>query len=123
MQKVAIVILSDSETPEGRGRMVHALHVAKELKDAQDEVKLIFDGIGVKWLDAFAKRDHPFTKNYGPVFDAIKDNILGACNFCSTVRFEVGDAVQTLGITLLGDDGHHHGLRGLIAEDYQIITF
>ena len=123
MQKIAIVVMSASDTPEGRGRMVHALYNANAFKDAGDEVKIIFDGIGVTWLGEFAKRDHPFTKNYGPKFDAVKDKILGACNFCSNVRFEVGDTVKELGIDFLGEDGSHHSLRDLIADGFQIITF
>jgi len=123
MKKVAIVILTDSDTPEGRGRMVHALYTANELKAAQDDLKIVFDGIGVKWLEAFAKRDHPFTQHYGPIFDAVQDKIYGACNFCSKERFNVGDSVQEHGYSFLGQDGKHHGLRELIVDGYQIITF
>lgn len=111
MTKVALVIMTDSDMAEGRGRMIHALYTANECKNAGDDLKIIFDGIGVKWLDAFAKRDHPFTQNYGALFDALKDEIHGACNFCSQVRFEVGDSVQDQGYSFLGEDGNHHGLR------------
>ena len=123
MKKVAIVILTDPDTPEGRGRMVHALYTANEFKGAQDDLKIVFDGIGVKWLDAFAKRDHPFTQNYGPIFDAVQDKIYGACNFCSQGRFDVGESVQKSGYSFLGEDGEHHGLRDLIVDGYQVITF
>ncbi len=122
MNSVALVVMADSETPEGRGRMTHALHVAQELKEAGDEVRLIFDGIGVKWLDAFARRDHPFTQAYGPLFDAIREDIAGACDFCST-RFEVREQVLGQGYALLGEEGKHHGLRDWIAEGYQVLTF
>ena len=123
MQKVAIFVLAASDTPEGRGRMIHALYATRELKEGGDEVKLIFDGIGVTWLEAFAKRDHPFTENYGSVFDAVKDVILGACNFCASVRFDISETIQTGGYALLGEDGGHHGLRDLITDGYQIITY
>ena len=122
MQKVAIVVLTNSDSPEGRGRMVHALHLANDLKEANDDIKLVFEGIGVTWLDAFAKRDHPFTENYGPLFDAVEDKILGACNFCST-RFDVRETVQSKGYNFLGDEGKHHRTRDLIAAGYQIINF
>jgi hypothetical protein len=49
MNKVAIIVLADAETPVDRGRMIHALTAVKELKDANDDVQLIFEGIGVRW--------------------------------------------------------------------------
>ena len=122
MRKVAIVVLAASDTPEGRGRMVHALYSAKEFRDAGDAVKLIFDGIGVTWLKAFAKREDQFTQHYGETFDAVKDTIMGACNFCASVRFDINDTIQSEGYTLLGPDGGHHSFRDLIADGYQIIT-
>ncbi|KAA3647148.1 MAG: hypothetical protein DWQ07_06525 [Chloroflexi bacterium] len=123
MAKTAIIVLAASDTPEGRGRMVHAIHAARELKTAGEEIKMLFEGIGVTWLDAFHKADHPFTQNYGSVFEEIKDTIEGACNFCTTGRFEVGDAVETLGIPLLGPEGGHYSLGNLVANGYQIVTF
>lgn len=122
MSKVAIVVLTASDTPEGRGRMVHAMYSARELKEAGDEVKLIFDGIGVTWLEAFAKREDNFTQHYGETFDAIKDTIMGACNFCAMVRFDIKDTVKSEEYTLLGEEGGHHSLRDLITDGYQIIT-
>ncbi len=103
--------------------MVHALHLAQALQEAQDDFTLVFEGIGVKWLEAFHQREHPFTQNYGPVFDAVKDNILGACDFCSRTRFEVGDALLEAGHNFLGGDGHHFSMHELLGEGYQIITF
>ena len=35
-----------------------------------------------------------------PKFNDIKDHILGACNFCTTGRFKVGDSVEAMGIDL-----------------------
>ena len=122
MSKVAIVVSAASDTPEGRGRMVHALYSAKEFKEAGDDVKLIFDGIGVTWLEAFAKRADRFTEHYGPTFDEVKDTIMGACNFCASVRFDINETIQSEGYPLLGQDGGHHSFRDLVADGYQIIT-
>jgi len=123
MSKIAIIVFAASDTPEGRGRMVHALQATRELKAAGIEVKMIFEGTGVTWLDAFHKAEHPFTQNYGPIFEEVRDTIEGACNFCTTGRFEVGDAVGALGLPLLGPEGGHYSLGNLIAEGYQIVTF
>lgn len=46
MSKVAIVILADTDTHEGLGRVVNALEAVKEFKDGHDDVQLIFDGAG-----------------------------------------------------------------------------
>lgn len=122
MSKVAIVVFAASDTAEGRGRMVHAMYSAKALKEAGDEVKLIFDGIGVTWLDAFRKREDNFTQHYGETFDSVKDTIMGACNFCAMVRFDIQDTIKSEGYTVLGEDGGHHNFGDLIADGYQIIT-
>ena len=123
MQKVAVVVLADSDVPEGRGRMAHAIHLAQALQAAGDEVKVVFEGIGVKWLEAFHKRDHPFTQNYGAVFDGIKGNIVGACDFCANGRFGVGESIAEAGYAFLGGEGNHYDMRDLVADGYQIVTF
>lgn len=46
MSKVAIVVLADTDTHEGLGRVVNALEAVKEFKDGHDDVQLIFDGAG-----------------------------------------------------------------------------
>lgn len=44
--KVAIFILAGKDTYADMGYVANALMVAKEFKEAGDEVKLIFDGAG-----------------------------------------------------------------------------
>lgn len=48
MPKAAIVVLADTETHEGLGRVVNALEAVKEFQDAGEDVQLIFDGAGTK---------------------------------------------------------------------------
>jgi len=48
MAKAAIVLLADNETPDGTGRMANALTTAREFAEAGDDVRIIFDGAGVK---------------------------------------------------------------------------
>jgi len=123
MAKIAIVILSSTEVPEAHGRLIHALMDGNALKDAGHEVKLIFEGIGVTWLQAFHVREHPVTKAYGSEFDSLRPDILGACNFCTTRRFQVQEGADTLGIPLLGGDGHHFNVSTLVAEGYQVMNY
>jgi hypothetical protein len=86
MAKFAIVILNSTEVPESHGRLIHALMDGTALKEAGHDVKLVFEGIGVTWLQAFLVREHPVTKGYGAEFDALRPNIHGACDFCTVKR-------------------------------------
>jgi hypothetical protein len=123
MAKIALIILSSTEVPEAHGRLIHALMDGTALKAAGHDVKLMFEGIGVTWLQAFHVREHPVTKGYGAEFDALRDNIHGSCDFCSTQRFKVRDEVVALGIPLLGGEGHHFNVSELVSAGYQIINY
>lgn len=98
MTKVAIVVLADTETHEGLGRVVNALEAVKEFKDGHDDVQLIFDGAGAKWIPELEKGDH---KLHG-LYAAVKDRIGGVCEFCAGA-FEVKDAVVACGVKLAGN--------------------
>jgi hypothetical protein len=50
MAKAAIVILADTESKEGLGRVANALTAAKEFKEEEHEVTVVFDGAGTKWV-------------------------------------------------------------------------
>ena len=71
MAKVAVLVLSDTDTREGLGRVVNAMITTKEFKDAEDEVRLIFDGAGTKWVGVLAKPDH----RYHELFEAVRGQI------------------------------------------------
>jgi hypothetical protein len=123
MAKFAIVILSSTEVPESHGRLIHALMDGTALKEAGHDVKLVFEGIGVTWLQAFLVREHPVTKGYGAEFDALRPNIHGACDFCTVKRFNVQDSTTALGIPLLGGEGHHFNVSELVGQGYHLINY
>lgn len=118
MAKVAIVVLADTETHEGLGRVVNALEAVKEFKEAKDDVQLIFDGAGPKWIPELSKPDH---KIHG-LYEAVKDRITGACEFCAGA-FGVKDKVLACGIKLTGEFEGHPSFKKLISQGYQVITF
>lgn len=118
MAKVAIVVLADTETHEGLGRVVNALEAVKEFKEAKDDVQLIFDGAGPKWIPELSKPDH---KIHG-LYESVKDRIAGACEFCAGA-FGVKDKVVACGVKLAGDFEGHPSFRKLVSEGYQVITF
>lgn len=118
MVKVSIVVMADTETHEALGRMANALELAKELKQARDEVELVFDGAGTKWIRELSNPAHKLSGLYQ---DA-KENVAGACEYCSGA-FGVKHAVQAAGVALLGEFDGHPSLRKRIVDGYQVITF
>ena len=121
--KYALVMMSNSDYPEGRGRMVHVLQAALDLVEAGHEVKIHFHGAGVNWLTAFHERGDKFTQNYGPKFDAVKEHIAGTCQFCTEVRFDAAAGAKALGVPVVGGEGNHASLADIVADGSQILTF
>lgn len=118
MSKAAIVVLADTETHGDLGRIANAIETAKELKKADDEVKIIFDGAGVKWIPKLADESNKLHDG----FEKLRDNIAGVCSFCSNA-FGVKNAVQSSGVQLLDEFEGHPSLKHYIDNGYQVITF
>lgn len=116
--KVAIVVLTDTETHESLGRITNALSFAKELTESDDDVHVVFDGAGTKWIPELEDESH----KVHPTYQAVKENIDGACKFCSKA-FGVLEDVQKTDITLLDDYDDHPSLRTYMSKGYQIVTF
>ena len=118
MAKVAIVLLADTETKEALGRMSNALTSVREFKQEGQEVTLIFDGAGTKWIGELSDPDHKYNRH----FESVKDEIQGACGYCARA-FGVKDEVQESGVELLGEFEGHPSLAKFVAQGYQVITF
>jgi hypothetical protein len=118
MAKAAIVLLVDTETKEGLGRMSNALTTVREFKGESQEVTLIFDGAGTKWIGELSNPDH----KYHGHFESVKGEIQGVCAYCARA-FGVKDEAQQSGIELLGDFEGHPSLAKLVTQGYQVITF
>ena len=112
------MVLADTETHEGLGRVVNALEAVKELKDAHDDAQLIFDGAGPKWIPELEKPDH---KLHG-LYVAVKDRISGAYEFCAGTLGVKGQVVAC-GVKLAGDYDGHPSFKKLVSQGYQVITF
>lgn len=125
MKKVAIVTHMEHESPADRGRMAHALHLARDLKAGGTQIKLIFAGKSVDWLaqltDPNRAEQHPFVKAYGNVFDAVRDDV-EACNFCC-IRFNATDKVKAAEVHINGDGKDHMNLATYVLNDWEVITF
>jgi hypothetical protein len=125
MTKYAIVVMSEhgEGNPGGQGRMVHALTAAREFRDAGEEVSIWFHGVGVSWLAAFDARYDAFTRNYGGLFDDVRDLMGGTCSFCTTKRFGSAESAERLGVPVVGPDGEHHTVAALVRDGWQVLTF
>ncbi len=118
MEKVAIIVLTDTGTGDGLGRVVNALTAAKEYKEAGDDVALIFSGAGTKWIAALSDGDNPAHS----LFNAVRDQVKGACGYC-VGAFKQDAAVRKSGIRLLEDYGPNMSYRQLTADGYVVLTF
>lgn len=118
MHKVALVIFTDlEESHADLGRVVNGLQIAREFKEAGDDVKMIFDGGGVASLAAIVQPEH---RLHG-VYERIEDLVVGACAYCSKA-FEVKEQLEKAEIPLLTDYRQHPSIRSFVVEGYQLIT-
>lgn len=116
--KVAMIVLADNETHEGLGRVVNAMVATKEMLEAGDDVRLVFDGGGTVWPGELHKDDHPSHR----LWESVQDAVHGACSFCAEA-FESTQGVRHAGVTLLDEYKRHPSFRTLLADGYQVITF
>jgi hypothetical protein len=116
--KAAIVLLADTDRPEGIGRLANALNSAREFKEAGDDTVVIFDGAGVKWVPEVTEPDH----KYHGAFEDVRDAVAGACLYCSRA-YGVKDGVEATGVPFLDEFRGHPSIRSLIANGHHVITF
>ena len=116
--KIAIVIMTDTETPADSARTANALTTAYEFKEAGEEVTVVFTGAGTRWVAELSDPDHRLHR----AFEMVKDKVAGACKACA-VSFGVKDEVETSGVPLLTEYRGHQSLRRLIREGFEVVTF
>ena len=116
--KVAFLVLADTESREGLGRVVNAMIGTKEFKQAGDEVRLVFDGAATKWVGELAKPDY----RYHGLFEEVRDRVAGACGYCARA-YGAEEEVHREEVALLEEYEHHPSLRGLVTEGFQVLTF
>ncbi|MEX2080097.1 MAG: hypothetical protein WEC33_00645 [Dehalococcoidia bacterium] len=117
MNKVLVLVLADTETKEALGRVVNALQTAKEFKEGGDELRLVFDGAGTRWIGELGSPGH----KYHGLFASVKDRA-GACGYCAGA-FGVKAAVDKHGVPLLEEFDGHPSLRRAVSDGYQVISF
>lgn len=118
MAKISVVVLADIETHGDLGRIANALSTAKEASEAGDDVEIVFDGAGTRWIGELSKEDNKMR----PTFEALRGHVAGACDFCSGA-FGVTDEIRKAGIDFLSEYEGHPSLRNRVEQGYQVITF
>jgi hypothetical protein len=117
MTKIAIVVFADTNTMEALGKVSNAFVLANEALEAGDELKIIFEGAGTRWIGELEKEDH---KLHG-MYLSIKNNITGVCHFCAKA-FGVKHEIEKSGVALLDEYKSHPSLRNLFVEGFHVIT-
>ncbi len=123
--KTAIVILSDPKngSEEALGRVFNGLAAAFDFKQAGDEVSILFQGAGTRWVGELTQKDHPAHE----LFEAVKDQVAGVSCGCADVFGGSEEAVKS-GFDLIknnpvpGTSGLP-SLRNLLSEKSTILTF
>ena len=122
--KAAIIILSDPKSGEDAlGRVFNGLAAAYDYKQGGDEVSVLFQGAGTRWIAELGKSDHPV---HG-LFEAVKDTIAGVSCGCADV-FGATEEVEKSPFDFIKSNAVPGtaglpSLRGLEAEGYTIMTF
>ena len=102
MVKVALMVMSDTETHADRARVANALTTAYEFKEAGEGGDLMVTGTRTKWVAELSDPDHRLHR----AFEQVKDEISGACKACATA-FGVREEVEASGIPLLTEYKGH----------------
>jgi len=122
--KSAIIVLSDPNNGEDAlGRVFNALATAYDYQQAGDDVTILFQGAGTRWIGELSQVDHPVHT----LFDAVKDNVAGVSCGCAEVFGATAD-VEKCGFDFLKDNAVPGtaglpSLRSLTADGYHISTF
>lgn len=115
--KVAIVVFADTTSMEAMGKVSNAFVLANESIENGDELKIIFEGAGTKWIGELEKEDHMLHQMYL----GIKNRITGVCAHCSKA-FGVKSEVEKAGVPLLDEYKSHPSLRNLFIDGFHVIT-
>ncbi len=123
--KAAIIILSDpkSGSEEALGRVFNALASAYDFKQQGDEVTVLFQGTGTRWIGVLDKSDHPAHD----LFEEVKDTVAGVSCGCADV-FGARDEAEKSAYDLITDNSVPGtsglpSLRKLLSDGYTILTF
>ncbi len=96
---------------------VHVLLNALDLKSAENEVKIIFEGESVKLPPILAEESNPLYKK------ALDSGLIaGVCLACAQT-LGVKDDIEKINLPFLKDMSGHAGMRPYIEDGYEVFIF
>ncbi len=123
--KSAIMVYADpkSGSEEALGRLFNALAATYEFKNKGDDVTLMFQGTGTRWIGELSKKDHPAYE----LFESVKDKVAGVSCGCADV-FGATQEAEKSGFELIKDNNVPStsgltSIRKLIDDGYTILNF
>ena len=123
--KTTIVILSDPKngSEEALGRVFNGLSAAYDFNQAGDDVYIVFQGAGTRWIGELNQKQHPAHE----LFEAVKDRVAGVSCGCAEV-FGGTEEAEKAGLDLIKDNPIPGtpgvaSLRKYAAEGSTILTF
>ncbi len=123
--KAAIIVLSGpkSGSEEALGRVFNALAAAYDFKQKGDEVTVLFQGAGTRWLGELSKDDHPAHA----LFEEVRDTVAGASSGCADV-FGAREAVVASGFDLISENpvpgtSGLPSIQALVTQGNTVLTF
>lgn len=122
--KTALIVLADPKNGEDAlGRVFNALAAAYDFKQQGEDVRILFQGAGTRWVGELTKSDHPAYA----LFDAVKDTVAGVSCGCADV-FGASEEVDKSAFDLITDNAVPGtsglpSLHKLMSEGYSIISF
>jgi len=123
--KVTIAIFSDPKngSEEALGRVFNGLAAAYDFKQAGDDVSVVFQGTGTRWIGELTQKEHPAHD----LFEAVKDQVAGVSCGCADV-FGASEEAEKSGVDLIKENSVP-GTRGMASlrkfanEGSTILTF
>lgn len=118
MSKIAIFLLSGVQDFH-HAAAFHALTYARDLRSANIDVKLVFDGAGTGWITEWTKPENRLHS----LFEEIKTAglIEGVCEFCIGY-YGNKELAQKEGLAMLTESQGHPNIASYVSEGYQIIV-
>jgi len=123
--QAAILVLSDpkSGSDEALGRVFNALAAAYDYQTRGEEVTILFQGAGTRWIGELQKPEHPAHA----LFNEVKDQVAGVSRGCADA-FGGREEAEQSGFELITDNQVPNtsglpSLHQLVSQGYAILTF
>jgi hypothetical protein len=121
--KFAVILQAGPGTHESHARMFHSMVYAKELYEAGQEVRLIFDGAATAWLAKWGQPQNDDDRAMGGFFTQLKNAgvAYAVCDFCAAI-FKVREQLRSSGEPLSSEYLGHPSIARLASDGFQLLV-